>query len=290
MTSLSSKIAYLAVLCSLSWAYPLAAQIPPKGEDLSDSVCPRPAIDRFTTYTSTSGETLSQIAQRHNLSIETLLGVNRSVRTGGIPAGTAIVIPPFNGIRVNVPPGMLLRDAAKKYKVRPDVLFEVNGCQPNPREIFVPGITWTPALDQTAPAIVFAIGYPLPKSGQVLTPFGFRVGDRSSVETHSGVDLGGPIGTPVLAAADGTIAFTGFQGALGNLIVINHIQGYQTRYAQLGEIQVKRGQQVRRGEAIAIVGQSGRPSHKEPHLHFEVRSNSQLGWVAEDPLPLLGRK
>jgi murein DD-endopeptidase MepM/ murein hydrolase activator NlpD len=290
MTLLFRKITSLTVLCSLGWALPLAAQMAPKGEDLSESVCPRPAIDRFTTHTSTSGETLAQIAQRHNLSIETLLGVNRSVRTGAIAAGSAIVIPPFNGIRVNVPPGMLLRDAAKKYKVRADVLFEVNGCQPNPREIFVPGITWTPALDQTAPPIVFALGYPLPKSGSVLTPFGFRVGDRSSVETHSGVDLAASLNSPVLAVADGTIAFTGSQGSLGTVIVINHIQGYQTRYAHLAEVQVKRGQQVRRGDAIAIVGQSGSPSAKEPHLHFEVRSNSKLGWVAEDPLPLLGQK
>lgn len=287
MTYLLRRITVMAILGCSSWALPLAAQTPSNAGEWSDTVCPRPAIDRFTTHTSTDGETLTQIAQRYRLSTETLMGVNRAFRTGSIPAGSAIVIPPFNGIRVNVPPGMLLREAAKKYKVRPDVLFEINGCQPNPREIFVPGITWTPALDQTAPPIVFALGYPLPKSGQVLTPFGFRVGDRASVETHSGVDLGAPIGTPVLAAADGTIAFTGSQGALGQIIVINHTQGYQTRYAQLGEIQVKRGQQVKRGEAIAIVGQSGRPSHPDAHLHFEVRSNSKLGWVAEDPLLLL---
>jgi murein DD-endopeptidase MepM/ murein hydrolase activator NlpD len=290
MTNLFRRITVIAVLGCHSWVLPLAAQTPSKAGEWSDTVCPRPAIDRFTIHTSTDGETLTQIAQRYRLSTETLMGVNRPFRMGSIPAGSAIVIPPFNGIRVNVPPGMLLREVAKKYKVRPDVLFEINGCQPNPREIFVPGITWTPALDQTSPPIVFALGYPLPKSGQVLTPFGFRVGDRPSVETHSGIDLGAPIGTPVLAAADGTIAFTGSQGALGQIIVINHTQGYQTRYAQLGEIQVKRGQQVKRGDAIAIVGQSGRPSHPDAHLHFEVRSNSKLGWVAEDPMPLLGQK
>ncbi len=265
----------------------LLSSIPWSGVFAQESGCPQPALNRFTTHTSTDGETLASIAQRYRLSRETLLGVNRSFRAGGIPSGSAIVIPPFNGIRANVPPGMLLREVAKKYGVRADVLFEMNGCQPNPREIFVPGITWTPALDQTAPPIVFAIGYPLPKTGTVLTPFGFRVGDRPSVETHAGIDLSAPLSSPVLAAADGTVAFAGSQGALGKLIVINHTQGYQTRYAQLGEIQVQRGQQVRRGEVIATVGQSGSPSHQESHLHFEVRSNSKLGWLAEDPLPLL---
>ncbi len=256
--------------------------------DAVDSVCPRPAIDRFTTHITVLGETLSQIAQQYKLSTETLLGLNPSVRTGAIPVGSAIGVPPFNGIRVNVPPGMLLRDVAKKYKVRPDVLFEVNGCQPNPRVVFIPGVTWSLAVDQTAPPIIFALGYPLPKSGTVLTPFGFRVGDRT--ETHSGVDLSAPLDSPVLAAADGTVAFVGTQGALGTVIVLNHTQGYQTRYAQLSNPSAKRGQQVKRGEMIALVGQSGTPSHPESHLHFEVRSNSKLGWVAENPLPLLGKK
>jgi murein DD-endopeptidase MepM/ murein hydrolase activator NlpD len=268
----------------------LLSSLPCCGVFAQESGCPQPALDRFTTHTSTDGETLASIAQRYKLSRETLLGVNRSFRTGGIPAGSAIVIPPFNGIQANVPPGMLLREVAKKYGVRADVLFEMNGCQPNPREIFVPGITWTPALDQTAPPIVFAIGYPLPKTGTVLTPFGFRVGDRPSVETHAGIDLAAPLGSPVLAAADGTVAFVGSQGSLGKVIVLNHTQGYQTRYAQLEAIQVQRGQQVRRGDPIAIVGQSGNPSAKEPHLHFEVRSNSKLGWLAEDPSLLLRDK
>ena len=256
--------------------------------EATDSVCPRPAIDRFTTHMATSNETLSQIAQQYRLSTETLLGLNPSLRRGSIPEGSAVVIPPFNCIRVNVPPGMLLREVAKKYKVRPDVLFEVNGCQPNPRVVFVPGVTWSLAVDQAAPPIVFSLGYPLPKTGTVLTPFGFRVGDRTDI--HSGVDLSASLNSPVLAAADGTVAFVGTQGALGSFIVLNHTQGYQTRYAQLKSASVARGQQVKRGEPIALVGQSGTPSHPESHLHFEVRSNSKLGWVAENPLPLLGEK
>jgi murein DD-endopeptidase MepM/ murein hydrolase activator NlpD len=69
--------------------------------------------------------------------------------------------------------------------------------------------------------------------------------------------------------------------------VVNHAQGYQTRYGQLGSVSVKVGQQVSKGAPIGTTGTSGKPSSSEPHLHFEVRVNSKLGWVAEDPMPFL---
>jgi lysostaphin len=87
--------------------------------------------------------------------------------------------------------------------------------------------------------------------------------------------------------ANGTIAFAGKQGDYGNLVVINHVQGLQTRYAQLATLVVKTGQTIQRGQVIGTVGSTGRPSSKEPHLHLEVRSRSGLGWVAENPAPLL---
>ncbi len=102
-----------------------------------------------------------------------------------------------------------------------------------------------------------------------------------------GSDLAAPIGTSVLAAGDGTVAFAGNQGAYGKLIVINHSEGLQSRYAQLGSIKVKVGQAVKKGQAIATVGTTGTPSSKQPHLHFEVRSRSNLGWVAQNPEPYL---
>ncbi|MGA7935191.1 MAG: M23 family metallopeptidase, partial [Kovacikia sp.] len=77
------------------------------------------------------------------------------------------------------------------------------------------------------------------------------------------------------------------QGAYGKLVVINHQEGLQTRYAQLSKLQVKVGQVVKKGQTIAFVGTSGSPSSKQPHLHFEVRSRSDLGWVAQNPEPYL---
>jgi murein DD-endopeptidase MepM/ murein hydrolase activator NlpD len=251
--------------------------------------CPLPVLNRLVSHKITSGETLATIGQRYKVTAETIMGFNPQVRSS-LPVGETIVIPPFNGIRVNVLPGTLIRDVAEGYKVRADVLFELNGCQPAPSVLFVPGIVWSPRYDTrpTVPSSVLKFVSPLSPIGKVLT--GFSSTSMRDGETHSGLDLAATIAAPVFAVAGGTVAFSGIQGNFGNLVVINHAKGYQTRYAQLSGRSVKVGQQVKAGETIGTVGQTGSPSAKEAHLHFEVRSNTKLGWVAEDPLPWLGLK
>ncbi|HEY9883005.1 MAG TPA: M23 family metallopeptidase, partial [Thermosynechococcaceae cyanobacterium] len=131
--------------------------------------------------------------------------------------------------------------------------------------------------------------YPLttkPSRSALLLNYGWGIQPTTGkVGFHSGIDLAATVGSPVLASADGTVAFAGSQGAYGTLVVINHAEALQTRYAQLATLNVKVGQVVRRGQTIATVGQTGNPSTSEPHLHFEVRSRSTLGWVAENPEP-----
>ncbi|MGI0486310.1 LysM peptidoglycan-binding domain-containing M23 family metallopeptidase [Pantanalinema rosaneae CENA516] len=265
---------------------PLHAQTSPQ------ATCAPPVLSRLTRHRVTAGETLASIAQNYELIPATLMGMNPGLRGGNVTVGSEILVPPYNGIRVQLAANQTLKDVAKQYNVRPDVLFEVNGCQPNPRVVFVPGVNWSPiATPNATPSAQerrILAGSPL--GGQTTTPaiellgYGWVVHPTTGkVAFHSGVDLEAAAGTVVVAVGDGTVAFAGVQGAYGNLVVINHAEGLQTRYAQLGTMQVKAGQTVRRGQAIATVGTSGQPSSPTPHLHFEVRSRSNLGWVAENP-------
>jgi murein DD-endopeptidase MepM/ murein hydrolase activator NlpD len=248
----------------------------------AESVCPEPALSRLIRHRVAANESLESIAQQYNLLPTTLMGLNPSLRQGSAQVGSEILIPPYNGIRVTVPAGSSWRDIAKQYNVRPDVVFELNGCQAAPEVVFIPGVNWSPA---PSPSVSQADRspinhYPLPDVASILLAYGWQVNPVSNaVEFHSGVNLAATEGTPVLAAGSGTVAFAGQQSGSGNLVVINHSEGLQTRYARLDTITVKVGEQVQSGDPIGTVAASS----SEPYLHFQVRSNSRLGWVAQDP-------
>jgi len=108
-----------------------------------------------------------------------------------------------------------------------------------------------------------------PAYGRISDPYGWRThpitGNRSF---HNGLDIGNIKGTPIYAAADGKISSTGQQKYFGKYIGISHKFGYQTNYAHLNKIFVKKGEKVKRGQIIAEMGNSGRSTGS--HLHFEV--------------------
>ena len=186
----------------------------------------------------------------------------------------------YNGIRVEVPRGQTWQQLAAQYNVRADVLFELNGCQNVPQSVFIPGVNGSsqPISKQTIK------GYPLPQKANIALGYGWQVDPLTSkVIFHSGIDLLAPLGTPVQAANDGTVAFAGVQASYGNLVVINHSSGKQTRYAHLQSLAVRAGQIVNQGDVIGKVGITGKPSSKQAHLHFELRYASDIGWTAEDP-------
>jgi murein DD-endopeptidase MepM/ murein hydrolase activator NlpD len=90
---------------------------------------------------------------------------------------------------------------------------------------------------------------------------------------HAGLDFKGPVGTPILAAAKGTVVLAGFNSGYGKTIEIRHANGLVTRYAHLSGLNVRRGQMVERGVQIGRMGSTGRSTGS--HLHFEVRLNGQ---------------
>ena len=251
--------------------------------------CPQPALSRLTRHKVVPGETLESIAQHYNLIPATLMGMNPALQQGKAAVGSEISIPPYNGIRVEVAHGQTWKQVAATYKVRTDVLFEVNGCQPIPGVVFVPGVNWSPGRPAMLPGVLAA--YPLPAVATVALGYGWRISPGTGkVFFNSGVDLSAAPGTPVRTVGAGTVAFAGNQGSYGKLVVVNHIGGRQTRYAHLNSVSVTTGQVVKQGDLLGTVGATGEPTSAEPHLHFEVRYASSLGWVAEDPTPYLQQK
>ncbi|MGL5036003.1 MAG: LysM peptidoglycan-binding domain-containing protein, partial [Microcystaceae cyanobacterium] len=113
--------------------------------EIPDQNCPQAVLSRLKRHRLTQGETVASLAQKYQLAPETLLSFNPQLKKAKLPIGQEILIPPFNGIRVEVPQGATWREVAKAYGMRADVLFEVNGCPANPKVIFIPGLMWTEA-------------------------------------------------------------------------------------------------------------------------------------------------
>ncbi len=113
-----------------------------------------------------------------------------------------------------------------------------------------------------------------PTKGYISRGFGIRIDPFTGRrQPHLGIDLATDIGTPVYATADGRVSFVGSDPGLGKMIRINHLSGYTTVYAHLFQMEVKRGEYVKRGEVIGAVGNTGYSTG--PHLHYEVRFQGQ---------------
>lgn len=120
-----------------------------------------------------------------------------------------------------------------------------------------------------------------PLEGRITSRFGWRNISVGGNRNHSGIDVAGATGTPVQAARAGTVSRTGWVGAYGYAVYLDHGAGMETRYAHFSAIHVTPGQTVRQGEVLGAVGSSGAATG--PHLHFEIRQDG----VALDPEPLL---
>ena len=105
---------------------------------------------------------------------------------------------------------------------------------------------------------------------------------RGRAAMHAGIDLAGPVGTPIYATGDGTVSESGYHnGGYGNLVKLDHGRGIETRYGHLSAILVRAGQRVTRGQMIGRMGSTGRSTGS--HLHYEVRIDSR----AVNPIPFM---
>ncbi|MEL7242664.1 MAG: M23 family metallopeptidase [Cyanobacteria bacterium J06573_2] len=284
---LTGILGFISVYPDTVWA---------KSEEVNKVNCPTPALERFVRHQVAPEETLKTIAQNYSITPETIIRMNPTIRNGKVTVGKNLIIPPYDGIVVNVPRGKTFRQIAALHKIRADALFEVNGCQENPRVVFVPKSKKSQHSTQTStePNALDNInssklnGYPLPENTSVAFPYGWQINPSDGdVFFHSGIDLPAQPGTSVQAIGEGVVVLAQEQGSYGNLVIINHSDGMQSRYAHLEDIKVSVGEKVNKGDLVGSVGNTGEPTLKKPHLHFEIRSSSSLGWVAKDPVEFL---
>ncbi|MCP4694110.1 MAG: M23 family metallopeptidase [Desulfobacterales bacterium] len=111
-----------------------------------------------------------------------------------------------------------------------------------------------------------------PVKGWVTSTFGRRKSPFTGLrEFHKGLDIATRKGTPIIAPADGVVSAVGTKGFLGKMIAVDHGHGIVTRFGHLQKALKKRGDKVKRGDVIALVGATGRVTG--PHVHYEVRLN-----------------
>lgn len=117
------------------------------------------------------------------------------------------------------------------------------------------------------------LGFPYP--GTITSTFGHRENPfgGENIETHKGLDIRGPIGSPVKAMAKGEVEFAGLRGGFGNCIMLKHGNGYETLYGHLSRILVHIGQKIDIGQQIGLIGSTGRSTG--PHLHYEIHKNGE---------------
>jgi murein DD-endopeptidase MepM/ murein hydrolase activator NlpD len=228
------------------------------------------------------GDTMLRIAHRNHVSVAELakangldpqaklkLGMKLTV-PGAKTAAVAPAAPPAAGIQ---PATALAPPATKFAAATGDPQQKVRLAQATtPAEVSAE----TPVKASEATGALPTFRWPV--RGKVITSYGAKTNGKA----NDGINLAVPEGTPVKAAEDGVVAYSGNElKGYGNLVLVRHTNGYVTAYAHASELLVKRGDPIKRGQIIAKSGQSGEVG--SPQLHFEIRKGSS----PVDPLQFL---
>ncbi|PZU60237.1 MAG: hypothetical protein DI547_04245 [Sphingobium sp.] len=131
-------------------------------------------------------------------------------------------------------------------------------------------------------AVYIPSGRPVEKAISLTSSYGVRSDPfNGRARMHKGIDIPGPVGTPIYATADGVVARAGWASGYGNLVEISHGNGLETRYGHMSKLIVEPNTRVRRGQIIGLMGSTGRSTGS--HLHYEVRVDG----AAVNPLPFV---
>jgi murein DD-endopeptidase MepM/ murein hydrolase activator NlpD len=268
-----------------------------------DTIVPDGVRPFAVKYTVKPGDSLFIIAKIYSVTAESILWANYDLLNDDptfLKEGWVLTIPPTNGIYYKWKAGDSIEKIAEKYKADPEAIITWPGNHldvSNPItdnltdiNVMIPGgsrdmVSWIVPVDfaprsGATKSIAGPGGCVTPETGPVGSgyfqwpvPNHFLSGfDFTSY--HLGIDLAAAEGTPVIASDSGTVVYAGWNDSgYGNLVAIDHNNGYKTIYAHLSSILVQCGQNVTSGNMIALSGNTGKSTGG--HLHFEIRLGSQ---------------
>lgn len=240
-----------------------------------------------TTYTVQAGDTLEGIAIAHGINSDTLMWANGLDDNSIIKPGQVLTVLPINGVRIKIKSGDNIESIAKKYSADVKEIIAYNslpadGALEANEYLILPGGEMPAPVSSAQPK---KSTYTAPKFAQNQTSVGWLIMPASGtnwgrIHGNGGVDIANKCGTPIYAAAAGTISLAdgiGWNGGYGKYIKIKHKGGLETLYGHLSVISTEAGQSVAQGQLIGYMGTTGRSTGC--HVHFEVHgAKNPFAW------------
>lgn len=235
-------------------------------------------IDRVKVHKVRSGETLWDIAHKHGLNIDSLIGANNISNMNSIKPGQEFKILPVKGIIYRVSPGESLGSIARKFDIKEDTVMQDNNIEDASslevdQKLILrgakPEFSYQDRLDQK---------FMYPINTRITSYYGPRWG-----RIHEGLDFAAPMGSPIRVVSSGRVVYSGWSGGYGYVVIVEHQKGLRTLYAHNSKLLVNVGESVGKGEVIARSGNTGNSTG--PHLHFEVQVNGR----PENPLDYINK-
>ncbi|HEY1041711.1 MAG TPA: M23 family metallopeptidase [Candidatus Paceibacterota bacterium] len=252
----------------------------------------------ITTYTVQTGDTLSSLSQKFGVTVNTIRWQNGLNAKDALKVGQQLVILPVDGVTHVVKSGETISKIAQLYKAQESEIRDFNSIDGEGTikvgdKIIVPGaeplVVATPVKPKQTPKVLEKIAkkekatsssgagsssYKHPLAGKGVKTQGYHGRFRA-------IDIGAPVGTPVVASMSGTVIIAssgGWGGGYGTYIVIEHANGSQTLYAHHSKNFVSVGEYVSQGTVIGESGNTGQSTG--PHLHFEIRNGPPIPCVS----------
>lgn len=239
------------------------------------------SFDQVSNYKVRAGDNISAIAKMFGVSVNTIYWANDLKKGAALKEGQDLVILPFDGLTHTIKAKETLSGIASLYKADVSDILAFNGLTTADKlsvgdELIIPDgqknedggkpVSNSSSAVASASSLKSVSGYfiyPLPK--------GSRIRKTQGIHDRYAIDIGAPSGTPIYASASGTVvvARNGYNGGYGNLVIVKHPNGTETRYAHMSKLGTTYGKKVAQGEVIGYVGTTGRSTGN--HLHFEVR-------------------